>query len=220
MKFSVEIDLYDLFDCANDVDEEFLGDALKDEIVSQIKEKIAAQTVDDVVKRVDDAIAKKIAESEKAIQEAVDKFINDTCSGKLETLKIAKKKSNWGNDIEYMPIMEYIGERFESYLSQKRFDENGRVPNWDSEKKYSAMDFLVRGYFSKKLDEKISEMIKKAQKDSEQMVFDLIETRLKENFAADTISRMNIPGILRQLQEQASNVIEAADENKGGMPYQ
>ena len=141
MKFSVEIDLYDLFDCANDVDEEFLGDALKDEI--------AAQTVDDVVKRVDDAIAKKIAESEKAIQEAVDKFINDTCSGKLETLKIAKKKSNWGNDIEYMPIMEYIGERFESYLSQKRFDENGRVPNWDSEKKYSAMDFLVRGYFSK-----------------------------------------------------------------------
>lgn len=45
MKFSVEIDLYDLFDCANDVDEEFLGDALKDEIVSQIKEKIAAQTV-------------------------------------------------------------------------------------------------------------------------------------------------------------------------------
>lgn len=173
-----------------------------------------------VVKRVDDAIAKKIAESEKAIQEAVDKFINDTCSGKLETLKIAKKKSNWGNDIEYMPIMEYIGERFESYLSQKRFDENGRVPNWDSEKKYSAMDFLVRGYFSKKLDEKISEMIKKAQKDSEQMVFDLIETRLKENLAADTISRMNIPGILRQLQEQASNVIEAADENKGGMPYQ
>lgn len=82
------------------------------------------------------------------------------------------------------------------------------------------MDFLVRGYFSKKLDEKISEMIKKAQKDSEQMVFDLIETRLKENLAADTISRMNIPGILRQLQEQASNVIEVADENKGGMPYQ
>lgn len=211
MKFSVEIDLYDLFDCSSDVDEEFLGDALKDEIVYQIKEKIAAQTVDDVVKRVDDAIAKKIAESERVIQEAIDKFINDTCSGKLETLKIAKKKSNWGNDIEYMPIMEYIGERFESYLSQKRFDEHGRVPNWDSEKKYSAMDFLVRGYFSEKLDEKISEMIKKAQKDSEQMVFDLIETRLKENLAADTISRMNIPGILRQLQEQAGNVIEVAD---------
>ena len=212
MKFSVEIDLYDLFDCASDVDEEFLGDALKDEIVSQIKEKIAAQTVDDVVKRVDDAIAKKIAESEKVIQKAVDKFINDTCSGKLETLKIAKKKSDWDNDIEYMPIMEYIGERFERYLSQKRFDERGRVPNWDSEKKYSAMDFLVRGYFSEKLDEKISEMIKKAQEESEQMVFDLIETRLKENLAADTISRMNIPGILKQMQEQANNVIEITDK--------
>ena len=212
MKFSVEIDLYDLFDCSGDVDEEFLGDALKDEIVSQIKEKIAAQTVDDVVKRVDGAIAKKIAESEKVIQEAVDKFINDTCSGKLETIKIAKKKSDWDNNIEYMPIMEYIGERFECYLSQKRFDERGRVPNWDSEKKYSAMDFLVRGYFSEKLDEKISEMIKKAQKDSEQMVFDLIETRLKENLAADTISRMNIPGILKQMQEQANNVIEMTDK--------
>lgn len=212
MKFSVEIDLYDLFDCSSDVDEEFLGDALKDEIVYQIKEKIAAQTVDDVVKRVDDAIAKKIAESERVIQEAIDKFINDTCSGKLETLKIAKKKGEWDNNIEYVPIMEYIGERFENYLSQKRFDENGRVPNWDSGKKYSAMDFLVRGYFSEKLDEKISQMIKKAQEESEQMVFDLIETRLKENLAADTISRMNIPGILKQMQEQANNVIEMTDK--------
>ena len=137
MKFSVEIDLYDLFDCSSDVDEEFLGDALK---------------------------------------------------------------------------MKYIGERFENYLSQKRFDENGRVPNWDSGKKYSATDFLVRGYFSEKLDEKISEMIKKAQEESEQTVFDLVETRLKENLAANTISRMNIPGILKQMQEQANNIIEMTDK--------
>lgn len=85
---------------------------------------------------------------------------------------------------------------------KKRLNERGEVSNYDRDKKYSVNEYMLYNYLGKELEGKITNMIQKARTQAEKTVFKALEQNLKENLAAETIERMNIPQILKNMQKQ------------------
>ena len=77
------------------------------------------KATNEAVKSVDNKIAEKILEAEGTIQETVDKFITNVCEEKIGKIMIPKKKSSWSDEVTYKPLSEYVGERFEMFLTEK-----------------------------------------------------------------------------------------------------
>lgn len=112
------------------------------------------------------------------------------------------KANPWSNNVEYIPFTEFVGRRYETFLKEKHLDKNGNVANYSGDRVYSISEYLVNKYLDKELTEKVAQMIKQARQDAEDTIIKSLEQSLKENLAAETIDRMNIPQILKNLQKQ------------------
>lgn len=180
-----------------------IDDELKERVIKGIEDALLKKATDEAVKAVDDKICEKVGEAENSIQEAVDKFISTVCEEKINKIMIPVKKNSWSDEVKYKPLSEYVGERFNYYITEKKFDKDGNVARWSSESVYSAADLLTSDYLKKELDTKVETMISNARKEVEESLIKSFEQKLKENLSKDIIEKMNIPGVLKRFSEMS-----------------
>lgn len=168
-----------------------------------MEDALLKKATDEAVKAVDNKIAEKILEAEETIQATVDQFIANVCEEKIGKIVIPQKKSSWSEEVTYKPLSEYVGDRFEAFLTERRYDYDGKVARYDSERKLTAADLLTGQYLEKELGAKVERLIANAKKEVEESLISSLEQKLKENLAKDTIEKMNIPEVLKRFTEMS-----------------
>lgn len=197
-KFNIEVELDWM-----DEEEYSIDDELRERIIKGVEDVLLKKATDEAVKAVDSKIAEKILEAEGTIQETVDQFIVNVCEEKIGKIVIPEKKSSWSDEVTYKPLSEYVGERFEKFLTEKRYDTNGHIASYSSDRKLSAASLITSRYLEKELGAKVEMLIANAKKDVEESLINSLEQKLKENLAKDTIERMNIPEVLKRFTEMS-----------------
>lgn len=198
-KFNIEVEL----DWVDGEDGYTIDEEIKEQVVSGIKDALLRKATTEAVKAVDDKIAEKILEAEGTIQATVDQFVTNVCEEKIGKIVIPEKKNTWSEEVTYKPLSEYVGERFELFLTEKRYDRDGRIASYSSDRKLSAADLLTGRYLKKELEGKVELLIANAKREVEESLINSFEQKLKENLAKDTIERMNIPEVLKRFSEMA-----------------
>lgn len=198
-KFNIEVEL----DWVDGEDGYTIDEEIKEQVVSGIKDALLKKATTEAVEAVDDKIAEKILEAEGTIQATVDQFVANVCEEKIGKIIIPEKKNTWSEEVTYKPLSEYVGERFELFLTEKRYDRDGRIASYSSDRKLSAADLLTGQYLEKELGKKVETLIASAKREVEESLINSFEQKLKENLAKDTIERMNIPEVLKRFSEMA-----------------
>lgn len=129
-KFNIEVELDWMDEEAYSIDDE-----LRERIVKGVEDALLKKATDEAVKAVDNKIAEKILEAEETIQATVDQFIANVCEEKIGKIVIPQKKSSWSEEVTYKPLSEYVGDRFEAFLTERRYDHDGKVARYDSERR-------------------------------------------------------------------------------------
>ncbi len=204
-KFNIEVEL----DWVDVEDGYTIDEEIKEQVVSGIKDALLKKATTEAVEAVDDKIAEKILEAEGTIQATVDQFVANVCEEKIGKIIIPEKKNTWSEEVTYKPLSEYVGERFELFLTEKRYDRDGCIASFSSDRKLSAADLITRQYLEKELGTKVENMIATAKREVEESLVKSLEQKLKENLAKETIERMNIPDVLKRFSEMA---LEDKDE--------
>ena len=197
-KFNIEVELDWLEDEGYSIDEE-----IREEVVRNVKEELLKRTVKDIEKRLDLAIVDKLQSEADKIEQAIDKFVESVCNNKITDIKIPKKSSSWSSDVEYIPITEFIGQRFEYVVNEKRYDANYMLTDYSRDRRYSIAEKSIYEYLNNVLSKKVELIVKNAQKNAEDTVISTLENKLKEELALDTIKRLNIPRLLEELHTNA-----------------
>lgn len=198
-KFNIEVEL----DWVDGEDGYTIDEEIKEQVVSGIKDALIKKATTEAVEAVDDKIAEKILEAEGTIQATVDQFVANVCEEKIGKIIIPEKKNTWSEEVTYKPLSEYVGERFELFLTEKRYDRDGCIASYSSDRKLSAADLLTGQYLEKELGKKVETLIASAKREVEESLINSFEQKLKENLAKDTIERMNIPEVLKRFSEMA-----------------
>ena len=198
-KFNIEVEL----DWVDGEDGYTIDEEIKEQVVSGIKDALLKKATTEAVEAVDDKIAEKILEAEGTIQATVDQFVANVCEEKIGKIIIPEKKNTWSEEVTYKPLSEYVGERFELFLTEKRYDRDGCIASYSSDRKLSAADLLTGQYLEKELGKKVETLIASAKREVEESLINSFEQKLKENLAKDTIERMNITEVLKRFSEMA-----------------
>ena len=197
-KFNIEVELDWMDEEAYSIDDE-----LRQRIVAGVESALLEKATTEAVKAVDNKIAEKILEAEETIKATFDKFISNVCEEKISEIMIPKKESSWSSEVTYTPISEYVGQRFEYFMTEKRYDRNGQLTSYSSDRKLSAADLVMNDYLGKELGGKVEKMIANAKREVEESLIKSLEQKLKENLAKDMIEKMNIPEALKRFSEMA-----------------
>lgn len=198
-KFNVEVEL----DWVDEENGYTIDEEIKEQVVRGVKDALLRKATDEAVQRVDKAIADKILEAEETIQDTVDKFVKTVSEEKIAEIAIPVKEDSWSSKVAYIPLSEYVGKRFGLFLTEKRYDRDGRTASYSSDKNLSAADLITRQYLEKELGTKVENMIATAKREVEESLVKSLEQKLKENLAKEMIERMNIPDVLKRFSEMA-----------------
>jgi hypothetical protein len=179
-----------------------------------IREQVIANLQNRLIQNAENQIAEKLNTQLAEIADRVaSSFIEKTLESKIEDLKIPHKTSSWGSEVEYIPISQYIGKKYQQHLTEKSLDEFGRKANYSSDAKLSIGEYFIKNYLAKELTGKVSTMIQTARQDAEETIVKALENNLKEQLSADIIERLNIPKMLESLQNKAAE-IDTKEETK------
>lgn len=192
-KVKVELDIDWLEEGEN------LDDLIKIQVINGLQDRLIQKAEQKVLAKIE-------REVEEKANEVVDTFIHGALEKKIEKLKIPYKANGWGSEVELIPISEFIGIRYERYLTEKTLDENGREAKYSSDRKLSISEYFIKNYLAKELTSKVSTMIQTARKDAEETIVKALENNLKEQLSVDIIQRLNIPQMLESLQSKATEL--------------
>lgn len=203
-KFTVEVNL-DWLDKETTIDDE-----IRDEVIRGARDYLLEKTTNEIQKKLDDEIGKKLIEASEKVEEIVDGFLKSVTTENISKLKIAEKKSDWTDEVVMTPITEYIGKKFEAFCNKKVYDKDFRITKYERDAAYSMTQASIMQYMQKTLGGKVEEIVKNAQKNAEQEIVKTLEQTLMQNLAEETVKKMNIPQVLKNLQERYAEI-----ENKG-----
>lgn len=199
-KFNIEVEL-DWID--NEEKGVSIDEEIREQVINGVKDQLLQKATTEAVKEVDKVIYEKIKQAQETIDSKVDDFVERICEEEISKMQIPYKTNSWSDKVEYMSMSEFIGKRYEAFLNRKVFDRDGNVPRYESDKNTSLNEYFVNKYLQKELAGKVSKMIRTAKEEAEQMVIKTLEQNLKDQLAADTIKRLNIPQLLQNLQQKA-----------------
>lgn len=182
------------------VDDVNFDDMLKQEILDGVRNHLKDKAISEVQKKIDTEIAKVIQVATGNIQKQVDNFIKDVTTDSLSTLKVAVNKNSWSEDVELVPINTFIAQRFEELCNKKNYNADFELTSYNP--RYSLTECSIKKYFNETLQYKMVEMIKNARQAAEEEIIKSMEQALKNNLAEETVKKMNIPQVLRNLQEK------------------
>ena len=204
-KFNIEVEL-DYLD-----EEQSIDEALRDEIAHSLKDIVTKKATEQVLKNLSTTINELTESLKEKVTNEVDSFLGNTLADKVANMKIPYKENSWSKEIEYIPMSEFVGMRYEEYLNRKVFDYDGREARYSSDRKLSINEYLIKNYLEKELTGKVSKLIQDARNSAEKTVIKTLEQNLQAQLSADMIKRLDIPTIIKSLQEKATLL-----ENKDG----
>ena len=196
-KFNIEVEL-------DWVDEETgytIDEEIKEQVVRGVKDALLRKATDEAVQRVDKAIADKILEAKETIQDTVDRFVKTVSEEKIANIMIPIKTGSWSSDVKYIPLSEYVGERFKAFSTERRYDKHGSdTSTYSSDRVLSVIELLTWQYLEKELKCKNENMV--PRKRSGRVLVKSLEQVERES-CEETIERMNIPDVLKRFSEMA-----------------
>ena len=195
-KFNIEVEL-DWLDDETTIDEE-----IRERVIRGAEDYLLQATTDEIEKKIDDLVGKKLLEVSEKIDEIIDGYLDVICQAEIEKMKIPQKKSDWSKEVEMIPIQEFIGERFNRFCNEKRYNSEFKETSYSSEKKYSLLERDIQYYLKNILSKQVSDIVRTAQSNAEKEIISSLEQTLKQNLAEETVKKMNIPKVLEKLQER------------------
>jgi hypothetical protein len=174
-----------------------IEELIKDELISSLQAKFTAKAE----KKMEEMMNEKL---EGVAAKISDDFLEKIMSERIENLQIPFKESQWGSEIKLLPMSEFVGARYERFLNTKVYDKDGNKAKYESDAKVSINEFFINRYLEKELVGKVNNLISKARQDAEETVIKTLESNLKSQLSADIINRLNIPSMLKSLQEKAA----------------
>lgn len=199
-KFTIEVNL-DWLDEETTIDEE-----IKERVIFGAQDYLLNRTTDEIVKKLDEEIGKKLLEANQKIEEIVGGYIEAITTENISKLKIAEKRSSWSDDVVMTPISEYIGKQFEKFCNEKRYDKDFNLTSYDREKVYTVSQASILKYLKQTLGDQVESIVKNAQRNAEQEIVKSLEESLKQNLAEETIKKMNIPQVLKNLENKYAEI--------------
>lgn len=85
-KFNIEVELDWMEEDSYSIDEE-----LKERIIEGVEDALLKKATHEALRMVDAKIAEKVKESEETINKAINKFIENVCSEKMNIPEVLKK---------------------------------------------------------------------------------------------------------------------------------
>ena len=201
-KFTITVDL-DWLD-----NEESIDDAIRGEVVNGAREYLLNKTNMEIQKKLDAEIGKKLVQAQEVVDKTIDQYIQVITTDNISKLKIAEKKSTCSDEVVMTPISEYIGKKFDEFCNTKRYNCDFSVARYDGDKIYSMAEKSIQEYLKKILEKQVSDVVKNAQKNAELEIVKSLENTLKTNLAEETIKKMNIPQVLKNLETAYAGRIE------------
>ena len=201
-KFTITVDL-DWLD-----NEESIDDVIRDEVINGAREYLLNKVNMEIQKKLDIEIGKKLVEAQEVVDKTIDQYIQVITTDNISKLKIAEKKSTWSDEVVMTPISEYIGKKFDEFCNTKRYNCDFSVARYDGDKIYSMAEKSIQEYLKKILEKQVSDVVKNAQKNAELEIVKSLENTLKTNLAEETIKKMNIPQVLKNLETAYAGRIE------------
>lgn len=195
-KFSIEVEL-DWLNEETTIDEE-----IRERVIRGAEDYLLQATTDEIEKKIDDLVGQKLLEVSEKVDEIIDGYLDVICQAEIEKMKIPQKKSDWSKEVEMIPIQEFIGERFNRFCNEKRYNSEFKETSYSSEKKYSLLERDIQYYLKNILSKQVSDIVRTAQSNAEKEIISSLEQTLKQNLAEETVKKMNIPKVLEKLQER------------------
>ena len=144
-KFNIEVELDWMEEDSYSIDEE-----LKERIIEGVEDALLKKATHEALKMVDAKIAEKVKEAEGTINKAINKFIENVCSEKINNIQIPEKSGGWSNKITYYSLSEYVGMQFERFINEKRYDQDGKYKDWGNNR-YQQQSYLQQIILKKSL---------------------------------------------------------------------
>ncbi|MED1792845.1 hypothetical protein P4V54_09190 [Brevibacillus nitrificans] len=182
-----------------------LDSTIKQEVINGIQAKFTER----VEKNTRDMLNKKL---EEVAGKVTDEFLEKVMSDSVSTMQIPYKSSEWGSNVQMLSLSEFVGMRYDRYLKEKVLDSDGNKPRYSSDAKMSIHEFFINKFLEKELVGKVTTLIKTARQDAEQTVIKTLEDNLRAQLSADLINRLNIPNLLKNLQDKAAMLEEGTSE--------
>ena len=201
-KFNITVDL-DWLD-----DETSIDDVIRDEVINGAREYLLNKVNMEIQKKLDTEIGKKLVEAQETVDKTINQYIQAITTNNISKLKIAEKESTWSDEVVMTPISEYIGKKFDEFCNTKRYNCDFSVARYDGDKIYSMAEKSIQEYLKKILEKQVSDVVKNAQKNAELEIVKSLENTLKTNLAEETIKKMNIPQVLKNLEAAYAGRIE------------
>lgn len=193
-------------------EETSIDDEIKQAVLSEVQTKLLANATTEITNKLNNAIADKLLEAEEQIEQRVDDFIETICEKNMSKITIPCKTNSWSSEVEYIPLTEFIGKRFEEQINKRVYDKHFKKTNYPNEAVYTMAEACIEEYLDETLSDQIEEMVQTAQKRVEETIVQDLETTLKENLAVETVKKMNIPQVLENLQRRALGEAEGREE--------
>lgn len=193
-KFNVEVEL-DWLDSETTIDEE-----IRERVIRGAEDYLLRATTDEIEKKIDNLVGQKLKEVSTKIDEIVDGYLDVVCQSEIEKMKIPTKETEWSREVKMVPIQEFIGEKFNRFCTDKRYNSDFKETNYSSERKYSLLEKDIQFYLKNVLSKQVSDIVRKAQQNAEKEIIGSLEQTLKQNLAEETVKKMNIPKVLEKLQ--------------------
>lgn len=190
-KITIELDL----DWINE--DGSLQSSIKDEVINNLQSRFVQKAELNLDKMMN-------AKLEEVASKVTDEFLEKLLSEKVENLQIPFKKDSWGSTYEYVPISEFVGKKYEQFLTKKVLDNDGNEVRNGRDGTTSINEYFINKYLQKELVTKVNNLIKNARQDAEVTIIKTLEENLKSQLSADIINRLNIPSMLKGLQEKAA----------------
>ncbi|SYX85934.1 hypothetical protein [Paenibacillus alvei] len=181
-----------------------LDSAIKEEVISSLQARFTQQ----IEKKTEKILEEKLRESTSRV---TDDFLTTIMSEKINNIQIPYKSSGWSSEVEMLSVSEFVGKKYEEFLKQKVYDKDGNVPRYRDDAKLSIHEYFINKYLEKELLGKVNDLIRTARQDAEETIVKTLETNLKAQLSADIINRLNIPNMLKNLQEKAA-MLERGEE--------
>ncbi|MGF9912778.1 hypothetical protein ABEX47_17425 [Paenibacillus ehimensis] len=174
-----------------------LDSTIKEEVIQNLQERFTAR----IERSTKEMLESKLQEISAKV---TDEFLEKIMSDKVNNLQIPYKSNDWRSEVQMLTIGEFVGIRYEEFLKRKVYDREGNEARYSSDAKLSIHEFFINKFLEKELVGKVNNLIKTARQEAEETIIKTLESNLKAQLSADLINRLNIPHLLKSLQEKAA----------------
>ncbi len=183
-----------------------IDDEIKSQVISKLQDRLTFKAEQELKGMME-------AKLQTAAEKVTDEFLLNLMAEKIETVQIPHKESAWGSEVEMLSVSEFVGRRYERFLQGKSLTKHGEVARYSSDADVSVHEYFTNQFLQKELLGKVAVLIKTARQDAEEQVIQSLESNLKAQLSADIINRLNIPSMLKSLQEKAALFESGSNES-------